>query len=81
MGFSGVSSALLNGAADLQDADLYGVGVQPGDLLIAATDGLWDNAYVDEVLAHLPQSGADLDRVRAYLAATLTLTSRPYPKT
>lgn len=43
---------------------MYRVTVRPGDVLIAATDGLWDNAYVDEVLAHVPQSAADLDRAR-----------------
>lgn len=47
----------------MQDADLYSIGVQPGDVLIMGTDGLWDNAYNDEVLRFLPESPADLDRV------------------
>jgi serine/threonine protein phosphatase PrpC len=46
-----------------QDADLYSLDVRPGDVLIAATDGLWDNTYDDELLQHLPTSADDLQRV------------------
>ena len=32
-------------------------------MLIAATDGLWDNTYDDEVMQFLPDSPDDLPRV------------------
>ncbi|CAG9463554.1 unnamed protein product [Pedinophyceae sp. YPF-701] len=32
-----------------ESADDFAVKVQPGDVVVAATDGLWDNMYVDEV--------------------------------
>ncbi len=47
-----------------QDADLYSWEVQPGDVLIAATDGLWDNTYDDEVMEFLPAGPDDLQRAR-----------------
>ena len=54
-----------------QDADLYSLDVLPGDVLIAATDGLWDNTYDDELLQHLPTSADDVQRVRSSLVVWL----------
>jgi len=50
--------------------------VQPGDVLIAATDGLWDNTYDDEVMEFLPAGPDDLQRARskALLSTFLTRT-------
>ncbi|KAI8465998.1 MAG: phosphatase 2C-like domain-containing protein [Monoraphidium minutum] len=42
------------------NADIFEVPLQPGDVIVAGSDGLWDNAYDDDILALLPQgpSGA-----------------------
>ena len=38
--------------------------VQPGDLLVAGSDGLWDNLHQHEVLAILRQHPGNADKVR-----------------
>jgi protein phosphatase PTC7 len=35
-------------------AELFEVDLQPGDVIVAGSDGLWDNLYEDELLAALP---------------------------
>ena len=40
-------------------------------MLIAATDGLWDNTYDDELLQHLPTSADDLQRVSCRVLAVV----------
>ena len=32
-------------------ADLYKIPLQPGDMLVAGSDGLWDNAFDSEIIA------------------------------
>ena len=45
--------------------------VQPGDLLVAGSDGLWDNLHANEVLAILRRHPHDAERV-SYSDSKLT---------
>ena len=47
-------------------------------MLIAATDGLWDNTYDDEVMQFLPESPDDLQRVSLLARSTLAARTRTY---
>ena len=47
------------------DATVVELEVNPGDVIVAGTDGLWDNLPVDEVLALLPQDADQAGQVRA----------------
>lgn len=38
------------------DAGLYEIPVQAGDMIVAGTDGLWDNVPQEEILSSLPSS-------------------------
>ena len=46
-----------------EDATLSELELQPGDLIVMATDGVWDNLYMDELISLLPKSPEDLQRV------------------
>ncbi|MEW5315887.1 MAG: hypothetical protein WDW38_007285 [Sanguina aurantia] len=37
-------------------ADLYSIALQPGDVIVSGTDGLWDNVYESEILQLLPST-------------------------
>jgi len=39
------------------DADAFAVPLERGDVVVAGTDGLWDNAWAEEVGAALPAAG------------------------
>lgn len=45
-------------------AEVYEVPLQHGDIIVAGSDGLWDNAYEAEILGRLPRS-AEGAQVRA----------------
>ncbi|GLC40993.1 hypothetical protein PLESTB_000954400 [Pleodorina starrii] len=48
-------------ATDTADmADIYSIALRPGDVIIAGSDGLWDNCYVTEIISLLPKSAADV---------------------
>ena len=46
-----------------EDATLSELELQPGDLIVMATDGVWDNLYMAELISLLPKSLEDLQRV------------------
>ena len=46
-----------------EDASLSELELQPSDLIVMATDGVWDNLYMDELISLLPKSPEDLQRV------------------
>lgn len=46
-----------------EDASLSELELQPGDLIVMATDGVWDNLYMDELISLLPKSPEELQRV------------------
>ena len=37
-------------------SDTYTVQLQEGDTLLLATDGLWDNVHIEDILSLIPQS-------------------------
>ena len=45
------------------DATVVELEVKPGDVIVAGTDGLWDNLPIDEVLALLPQDADQAEQV------------------
>ena len=45
------------------DAGLYEIPVQAGDLIVAGTDGLWDNVPQEEILSGLPSTLTHLSQV------------------
>nr|ADI46917.1 MTM0349 [Volvox carteri f. nagariensis] len=48
-------------ATDTADmADIYNIALRPGDIIVAGTDGLWDNCYVTEIVSLLPKAPADV---------------------
>nr|BBC28495.1 protein phospatase 2C [Eudorina sp. 2006-703-Eu-15] len=48
-------------ATDTADmADIYSIALRPGDVIIAGTDGLWDNCYVTEIISLLPKGPSDV---------------------
>lgn len=58
-------------ATDTADqAEMYNVKLFPGDVIIAGTDGLWDNVYENEILELAPKDSRDVDSA-ANLLATL----------
>ena len=46
-----------------EDASIYEVQLQSGDVIVAATDGLWDNLHTEELIPLLPTSEADVKQV------------------
>ncbi len=53
------------------------LAVQPGDVLLAGSDGLWDNCYDEELLALLPASPEAAEQARAS-AGCARLKARHY---
>nr|BCL66180.1 hypothetical protein [Volvox reticuliferus] len=48
-------------ATDTADmADIYTIGLRPGDVIVAGTDGLWDNCYVAEIISLSPKAPSDV---------------------
>jgi protein phosphatase PTC7 len=46
-----------------EDAAVFELPVQPGDILVAGSDGLWDNCYEHELLALLPDRPEAVEQV------------------
>jgi hypothetical protein len=46
------------------NADVYSVEVQPGDVVVTGSDGLWDNCFTEELLQLLPKCAGEVLRVR-----------------
>jgi hypothetical protein len=46
-----------------EDAAVFELAVQPGDVLLAGSDGLWDNCYDSELLQLLPDRPEAVDQV------------------
>ena len=46
-----------------EDAGVYELPVQPGDVIVAGTDGLWDNVPQEEIIVTLPKTGNGLPEV------------------
>nr|BCL66101.1 hypothetical protein [Volvox africanus] len=48
-------------ATDTADmADIYTITLRPGDIIVAGTDGLWDNCYVAEIISLSPRVPSDV---------------------
>lgn len=47
-----------------EDASEYELQLQSGDVIVAATDGLWDNLHTEELLPLLPTSEDSVKQVR-----------------
>ena len=45
------------------DAGLYEIPLQAGDMIVAGTDGLWDNVPQEDILTSLPSSLTHLPQV------------------
>ncbi|GFR43171.1 hypothetical protein Agub_g4221 [Astrephomene gubernaculifera] len=57
-------------ATDTADmADLYRIALRPGDVIVAGTDGLWDNCYLSEIVPMLPKTPADTHTAAEAIAA------------
>ncbi|KAG2486200.1 hypothetical protein HYH03_015162 [Edaphochlamys debaryana] len=57
-------------ATDTADmADLYSIALRPGDIIIAGTDGLWDNCYLSEIVSLLPKGPGDAQSAADAIAA------------
>lgn len=46
-----------------EDAGLYDIDVQQGDLIVAGTDGLWDNVPQEEILTILQKYSSNMQEV------------------
>ena len=46
-----------------EDASDYELQLQSGDVIVAATDGLWDNLHIQELLPLLPSSQEEVEQV------------------
>jgi len=56
-------------ATDTADmADTYSIPLAPGDVVIAGSDGLWDNVFESEILALAPRSTDDVQRAADSIA-------------
>lgn len=53
----------------VDDAEVHDVPVQPGDVIVAGSDGLWDNCYEHEMMPLLPGSSAQVQEAAARIAA------------
>ena len=51
------------------DASVVELDVESGDLIVAGSDGLWDNMPEAEILERLPRSQAETEQVCRVLAA------------
>ena len=52
-----------NATDSAEDAGLYQLPVQQGDLIVAGTDGLWDNVHQEEIVQILSSHQNDIQRV------------------
>ncbi|KAK9917857.1 hypothetical protein WJX75_008970 [Coccomyxa subellipsoidea] len=52
-----------------EDAAVFELAVQPGDVLLAGSDGLWDNCYDSELLQLLPDRPEAVDQAAGAIAA------------
>lgn len=67
--------------SDFEAADVVNLEIMPGDMLVMATDGLWDNVYTEAVLDILarnpcparPESDAVLARLAHRMASLVTM--------
>ena len=50
-------------------AELFEVALQPGDVVVAGSDGLWDNLYDADLLARLPTDAAGAQAAADAIAA------------
>lgn len=46
-----------------EDAGLYELPLLPGDIIVAGTDGLWDNVQQDEIVKALPKDQSLMSQV------------------
>ncbi|KAK9838055.1 hypothetical protein WJX74_010668 [Apatococcus lobatus] len=51
-----------SGTDTAEDADMSSFDVQPNDILVVATDGIWDNLQDADIVGLLPTSPAGLDK-------------------
>ena len=61
------------GTDTAEDADMASFDVQPNDILVVATDGIWDNMQDADILGLLPSSASGLDKVTHSIHDTLIL--------
>ena len=52
-----------NATDSAEDAGLYQLPVQHGDLIVAGTDGLWDNVHQEEIVQILSSHQNDIQKV------------------
>lgn len=58
-------------ATDTADmADIYSIPLAPGDVIVAGSDGLWDNAYDSEIATLAPRTAGEVQRSADRMAAT-----------
>ncbi|WIA37811.1 hypothetical protein OEZ86_014673 [Tetradesmus obliquus] len=57
----GAYPEFVDGTDTADDAEIFHLPVQPGDIVVAGSDGLWDNVYAKEVLELLPRSAEGVD--------------------
>lgn len=53
-----------------EDAAVAELQVQPGDVLLAGSDGLWDNCFDSEILQMLPDRAEGAEQVIVWLQST-----------
>nr|BCL66240.1 hypothetical protein [Volvox reticuliferus] len=57
-------------ATDTADmADIYSIALRPGDVIVAGSDGLWDNCYLEEIISLLPKVPTDVQASAEAIAA------------
>eukprot|EP00884_Botryococcus_braunii_P010661 jgi/Botrbrau1/19597/Bobra.0035s0075.1 len=66
----GAYPEFTNATDSVDDAAVYQLKVQPGDIVIAGSDGLWDNCYEDDIMSLLPD-GPDAIEMAARQVAEL----------
>lgn len=57
-----------------EDAGMYELPLQPGDVIVAATDGLWDNVHQQEIVDLLPSHADRMPEVRPFTRCGLETT-------
>lgn len=53
----------------VDDAEEYNVTVHAGDIIVAGTDGLWDNCYESEMMELLPAKPEEVEKSAGAIAA------------
>jgi hypothetical protein len=61
-----------------EDAAVFELAVQPGDILVAGSDGLWDNCYDTELMGLLPANADAVEQVRLQIFCICPLQVRPH---